>query len=361
MLAAVHVMWVSAIPWAGWGYYGQPSAVLWKDQLFVAVTPQCVFGYPFTNPEDGMFPAAGFLYRGTFAPKAANVRYPIEHENPETGVTHARTQAKLDIRLDRILLFHGDHPFIFPMDAIPLLEKSELAFKLIKLRGYESFGHFTTEYFSNPFHLPEVDYHEGDMRLMPGPDKFLDWNLYWKRARYDVQIAGPKSVRLFNVAKGVLSISIEPDYLNNWYRDKKGNVAENLPKPPDRQLRTGKIPKDFTEKFAAYTVDKRDYLVTPNGKVYMAVPKGKADLEVTKVWDDPRRRIVGVVQDQANDAVYGWGFITDSAAPERFYVKFAPKPVAVAYKRTVPLWNDRSDAYLESYECARAFRKAEKK
>ena len=38
-----------------------------------------------------------------------------------------------------------------------------------------------------------------------------------------------------------------------------------------------------------------------------------------------------------------------------------PKPVAVAYKRTAPLWGDRSDAYLESYECARAFRKAAEK
>ena len=110
-----------------------------------------------------------------------------------------------------------------------------------------------------------------------------------------------------------------------------------------------------------YTSDKRDYLVTPNGKVYMATPQGKTEVEVTKVWDNPKRKIVGVVQDQANDAVYGWGFVTDSAAPERFYVKMEPKPVAVEYKRTVPLWNDRSDAYLESYECARAFRKATEK
>jgi len=59
--------------------------------------------------------------------------------------------------------------------------------------------------------------------------------------------------------------------------------------------------------------------------------------------------------------VYGWGFVTDSAAPERFYVKMEPKPVAVEYRRTAPLWEDRSDAYLESYECARAFRKAMEK
>jgi hypothetical protein len=62
-----------------------------------------------------------------------------------------------------------------------------------------------------------------------------------------------------------------------------------------------------------------------------------------------------------NDTVHGWGFASGSAAPERFYVKLAPRPVAVGYKRTVPSWNDRSDAYLESYECARAFRKAAEK
>jgi hypothetical protein len=79
---------------------------------------------------------------------------------------------------------------------------------------------------------------------------------------------------------------------------------------------------------------------------------------VSAVWADPKRRLVGVVQDLANDAVYGWGFVTDSAAPERFYVKLGPKPAVVSYKRTAPLWGDRSDAYLESYECARAIRTA---
>jgi hypothetical protein len=138
-------------------------------------------------------------------------------------------------------------------------------------------------------------------------------------------------------------------------------VAKDLPDPPERHLRTGKLPADFTGKFAAYVSGDRGYLVTPGGRVYIVALKGEKELEVSKVWDDPRRRIVGVAQDLANDAVYGWGFLTTSAAPERFYVKLAPKPVAVEYRRTVPLWGDRSDAYLESYECARAFRKAAEK
>jgi hypothetical protein len=34
---------------------------------------------------------------------------------------------------------------------------------------------------------------------------------------------------------------------------------------------------------------------------------------------------------------------------------------AVEYGLTVPAWTDHPDGYLESYECARAFRKAERK
>lgn len=59
--------------------------------------------------------------------------------------------------------------------------------------------------------------------------------------------------------------------------------------------------------------------------------------------------------------MYGWGYAGNNGSADRFYVKFDPKPVAVAYKLTVPLWNGHTDAYLESYECARAFRKAMEK
>lgn len=68
-----------------------------------------------------------------------------------------------------------------------------------------------------------------------------------------------------------------------------------------------------------------------------------------------------MVKDADADTVYGWGFAGARESADRFRVKFEPKPVAVAYKRTVPLWDDRSNAYLESYECARAFRLAAEK
>jgi hypothetical protein len=169
----------------------------------------------------------------------------------------------------------------------------------------------------------------------------------------------PNALRLFHAYKDQLFVSIEPGYTVN---SSAQDANEKKPtKPPERQLRTGKLPAEFTGFFAAYTAAKRDYLVTDSGTVYMAVPKGKIEVEVSAVWNDPKHKIVGVVRDFANDAVYGWGIVTESTAPERFYVKFEPKPVAVPYKRTVQMWNDRDDAYLESYACARAFRKAAEK
>jgi hypothetical protein len=330
-------------------YYGQPSAALWKDQIFVYIAER-----------DSV---AGWLFRGSFFPTQNEVDVPLRHW-AHIGGLFATTQAKLDIRDDRLLLFEaGRGPGIYPLVEVPLLEYSEFGELFRQSRGYKNLTWVTSKFSSgvgNRLLFPEHRPADAAVKR-PGvfggggePDPELE---YIRTARYDVQIAGPKSVRLFHAHKGTLFVSVEPDYLNNWYFDDDGKVAKNLPKPPERELRTGKLPADFTERFAAYTSGERDYLVTDSGKVYLCVPKGKAEVEVYAVWTDPKRRIVGVVQDQANGAVYGWGLVTDSAAPERFYVKFEPKPVAVAYKRTVPLWNRRGDAYLESYECARAFRK----
>jgi hypothetical protein len=347
---------LSTLP--GWFDYGQPSGVLWNDHLFVAINPTASLARD------------GALYRGTFAPLRRGVRVPVEHLNPTYSLTldKVSSQAKLGLRDDRLLLFQGGVGyFIFPLTEVPLLESSDFGERLIEVRGYRSKRAFVESFSAHTYELmfPNHRKHDVPMQKPPGLDDFSDV-AYITTARYSLQIDGPKSVRLFHAYKDKLFISVEPDYLENWYLDEKGFVREDLPKPPDRELRTGKLPADFTERFTVYTsperdsFTQRDYLVTVNGKVYMAVPKGKAEVEVSAVWNDPKRKIVGVVQDQANDAVYGWGFVTTSATPERFYVKLGPKPVGGPYERTVPLWGDRSDAYLESYECASAFRTAKK-
>lgn len=340
--------------------YGQPSAALWEDQLFVAVA---------RLPER---PSA-FVYRGTFDPNRRRVRDPQELSNP--SYLYARsTQAKLDIRDNRLLLLHdGTAPFIFPMTEVPLLEYSEFGNRLTELHGYKVGGTDHWDRFAGagasilfPNHRePDVPaplfYPDGTMVGFPNPT-------YALTARYDLQLGRPGTLRVFHAHKDRLFVSVERDDVprttkaahKEWPVDGEMPRWPNRPKPPDRELRTGTLPRGFTDYFAAYTAADREYLVTNTGKVYLCVPKGKDTIEVTALWTDPKRRIVGVVQDLDNKAVYGWGFATASAAPERFHVKMDPKPVAVPYKLTVPIYGECQDAYVESYECARAFRKAQK-
>ncbi len=340
-----------------WSWYGQPSAVIWKDQLFTAI--------------NGRVPAPGALYRGTFNPGVKGIKPPIEYWNPNT--THTAYQAKLDIRDNRLLLFTPSPVFfILPMEDVPALEPSEFGETVCRLRGHANQYFLVAHYGAGirklvfpPHRKPDFDPPPVPIPPFGRPTPELVFeeraDAYIQRARCDLQIAGAKSVRLFHAYKDKLFISTELDYLSSWFRDKDGHEIKNPPPAPDRQLRTGKLPADFTEYFAAYTSDSRDYLVTDNGKVYLSVPKGMTEVEITTIWNDPKRVIVGVVKDLMDDAVFGWGFAGKTDSPERFYVKLDPKPVAVAYKLTVPLWNDRSNAYLESYECARAFRADAKK
>jgi len=167
-------------------------------------------------------------------------------------------------------------------------------------------------------------------------------------------------VRLFHAFEGKLFISIEPDYRYSWYLDVQSERTKSPP-IPDRKLRTGKLPPDFNDYFAAYHAGDRDYLVTQGGKVYMAVAKGMTEVEVTALWTDPKQMIAGIVQVTNTGAVYGFGPMGEDGSENRFYVKFEPKPVAKPYRLTVPLGNDSMNAYLEAYECARAFRLAEEK
>jgi hypothetical protein len=351
--------------------YGQPSAVLWHDQLFVSVAGP---GIPGQN-----LPGWGMLYRGPFTPAVRRVRSPAEYST--TALLSASTQAKLEIRGDRVLSCSGESVgyFIFDLQDLPLLEPNAFGERLLELRHgavgepelvllgdrwvnfraaaylgqLREASHAYYRYLLFPDHRrPDVPVTTTGRDRGDTPSE----ETYWANARYDVLLHGPKSVRLFHAYKDRLFVSVEPDCLNGWFWDYEAqNPRKDRPKPPARELRTGRLPAGFTDPFAAYAAGGRYYLVTPNGKAYMAEPTGKAGVAVSEVWNDPARRIVGVVQDPAHDAVYGWGFVTTAQAPERFYVRLGPRPVAVRYERSVPLWTDRSDAYLESYECARAF------
>jgi hypothetical protein len=338
--------------------------MLWKDQLFVAI-----------NGRDSAH--CGSLYRGTMAENRKGVLGPTEYYNPvDTNKSH---QSKLEIRNDQILFFTaGDFPYLFPMTELPCLELNDFGRRLCLLRGYDSRSDLVAKATCGEYQKLLFPAHrEPDIAMPPEivVNNFNNMNTqeqldelrvieYCKVARFDLQLIDINTVRLFHARKNRLFISMEPSYLHRSIYDKNDRLLKNpppVPPIPDRELRTGKLPADFTDYFAAYRSADRDYLVTRGGKVYMAVPKHKTEVEVTAIWTDPKRIIAGVVQDTKTGSVYGYGFVDGDNISNRFYVKFEPKPVAKPYKLTVPLWNDRMDAYLESYECARAFRLAEEK
>ena len=116
MIATVCVVWLgSVVPQVQALDYGQPSAALWKDQLFVAIT-----GRAFNSP--------AVLYRGKFTPESRRVRDPLEHHNP-SGDLRDSTQAKLDLREDRLLLHSAFLGYcIYPLDQVWRLEDSAFGF-----------------------------------------------------------------------------------------------------------------------------------------------------------------------------------------------------------------------------------------
>lgn len=327
-------------------FYGQPSAILAGDQLFVAINGR-------------LWPFSGHVWRGTFAPQNAAIQPPLDYPSPIPR-DPLTTQAKLDIRDHRILVFHaGATHAIFSMADLQLLELNDFGKQLCRQRGFRNQDEFLHK--SNgggslllfpPFRGRQPDVPVRYIRGIRNPE-----SVYNETARYDVQIASDTTVRLFHAHNNKLFISLEYDYIG-YSSESDDSLPTKQVLPANRNLRTGTLPEGFTERFATYTdsTKDRDYLVTDNGKVYMSVTKGMTAVEVTTVWNDPNRVIVGVVKDMTRGVVYGWGFVSDIASPDRFYVKFDPEPVAQPYKITVSQQFRRADAYLESYECARAFR-----
>lgn len=184
------------------------------------------------------------------------------------------------------------------MEELPALEDNEFGQTLCRARGYLNQSALHARYAGV---TPDLLF-PGDRKPdvppppLPGVDSpnpaGLEYGyraaMYWHRARCDIQIAGPKTVRLFHAYKDKLFISVELDYVRAWYYDKNFKPIKNPPPIPDRELRIGKLPADFTEHFAVYTNRGRDYMVTDKGKLYLATPKGKAEVEVTELWKDPQ-------------------------------------------------------------------------
>src|SRR6266545_703902 len=129
MIFAACAIWLSwVVPNFGFVNYGQPSAVLWKDQLFV-----------FVAPSTRSFEA---LYRGPFSLGRKRAGTPVAYGVGDVSQNVVPcSQAKLEIRDGRALWFSaGFFPLIIPLADLPCLENSEFGVEVCKSRfGLEQY------------------------------------------------------------------------------------------------------------------------------------------------------------------------------------------------------------------------------
>ncbi len=171
---------------------------------------------------------------------------------------------------------------------------------------------------------------------------------YVRRAKYDVCIFDQQSFQLFHSHEGTLYVSVEPFQKSALHKTDSRPIVN----PPDRQLRTGKLPEGFKGKFTAFRLKDVGFLLTPDGRLASVVPNGNEGLTITPIWTDETRPIVGVVQDASKSIYYAFGYDgKGSASKERFYFPLARKVEAMKYTRQAPYRKDEYDGHLESYAC----------
>lgn len=323
---------------------GSVSAALVDDVLFVDVRESIAVGYSPSRIE------ARFNQVGL--PPSSSV-----------AITHrsgASQLAKVEYRDSILMLFNE---FAFPHEAIPFLDGTAFAERAIEL----TFGKGTSQNtLENRYKIRALDllfpnHRKPDYEppseqisksVYPDPVYQARSDYILHPARYHFTLLSQGTVKLFHAVSGRLHVSDELAGLE-W--------QTKLPKPPsrpDRNLRTGLLPKEFRDsRFTVYR-DRHYYLVTDKGTVFLVEPEGKDKVVVRVVWNDPKRWVFGVYSDN-DGAVYGFGYDGPFRDLNRFHVRFDPKPVAVSYKFTQKLTgNADKDGLAEAYECGRAIWKA---
>src|SRR5688572_29443873 len=128
MLASYLVCLSLVLPLIQQRDYGQPSAALWGDQLFVATSGNIGFGI-----------LAGSIYRGTLRLNNHVVLAPTEYWDHSTVAPIVScSQTKLEVRDNRVLWYTaGGQLLIVPFTELPCLEASSFGEELCRLRhGY---------------------------------------------------------------------------------------------------------------------------------------------------------------------------------------------------------------------------------
>jgi hypothetical protein len=118
----------------------------------------------------------------------------------------------------------------------------------------------------------------------------------------------------------------------HWQRTEK-----NFPLDDEKAWRVGdgranlrEVKSNFDGDFTAYRVGKAYYFLTDTGKLY-TLPNDPKAKELTEVWADPKRRLLGCIQDVDGKTVYA---IVRGEGGKRSWFELSEKPELHDYERT---------------------------
>ncbi len=180
--------------------------------------------------------------------------------------------------------------------------------------------------------------------------------LYAIFATYDVHPLNASDLLLFHAYDGILWITVEP--VPKMHAASFRKPGEKAPPVPARNTKSGKLPASFKGQFNAYVVGDLHFLLTASGRLYKCAAKGKFGLEITEVWSDPARPLIGVVDCPETKQAFAFGWGSKPKNTDRYWIEFGDKPVETVYALQGKLKNDREDAFREVNECVSALKAA---
>jgi len=234
-----------------------------------------------------------------------------------------------------------------PLDELQLYEDSAFADRLwLKKTGRDirpyTFngpgGQFRDLY---PFlHTPPL--YKIEENAVPAPH-FLDNHDF-------CALDDPRWVRAFCLHKGTM-IGIDL----HWQRNDK-----KFPPKGEKNLGDGRrnirgVKSKFEGDFTAYHVWKAYYFLTDAGTMFM-LPDDPETTSMTEVWGDPKRRLLGCIQDVDGKTVYA---IVRGEGGKRQWFELSPKPELHDYERTAESLktHPRRDEIPDAWNAIREYRK----
>lgn len=345
---------------------GRANGVYWKEDVFVALParplPDCKLRFGKSPVKYG-----SNLFRNGPNSEEQSASAPIRHSYGFEGLDF-----RFSISGEYAQFYSGTQGLHVPIEDLQRLENTGLGRELFELKynprreSFSQFIPFLTDSFRvlcpehREWDLPEATFRQRLMEDGWAPTRDTTGDMlhvryaYADMARWDSLPIDAFRLRLFQVLDGRLLVSTEPVALR--FPEESLALGKKPAPIPPRELRSGKLPASFKGRFHAYVVGDLHYLLTAGGRLYKSAPKGKDGLEITEVWSDPARPLIGVVDVPETKQAFAFGWGSKPGNTDRYWIEFGDKPVETVYKLRVKLRNDREDAFREVSDCVGALK-----